>query len=81
MLLKPLHPFGEMESTFEFIKKIGLFFIMGLGHIGAGYYLIFSRYANFSFFMLLKPLHPFHEMESTFGIIKKGFFCMEAGHI
>jgi hypothetical protein len=48
---------------------------MVVGHIGAGYYFIFSRYANFSFFMLLKPSHPFHEMESTFGIIKKiGFF-------
>ncbi len=36
MLLKPLHPFGEMESTFEFVKKIGSFFCMVLGHTGAG---------------------------------------------
>jgi len=54
-----------------------------VGHIGAGYYFLFSRYADFSFFMLLKPLHPFHEMESTIGIIKKVglFFCMVAGHM
>jgi len=54
-----------------------------VGHIGAGYHFLFSRYANFSFFMLLKPLHPFHEIESTIGIIKKVglFFCMVAGHM
>jgi hypothetical protein len=56
---------------------------MVVGHIGAGYSLIFVRYADFSFFMLLKPLHPFHEMESTFGIIEKFglFFWMLDGQI
>jgi hypothetical protein len=54
MLLKPLHLLGEMESTFDIIKK-NRFFCMVVGHIGAAYYLIFVRYGNFSFFMLLKP--------------------------
>jgi hypothetical protein len=44
---------------------------MVVGRIGAGYYLLFVRYANFGFFMLLKPLHLFHEMELTCITIKK----------
>jgi hypothetical protein len=56
---------------------------MVVGRIGAGYYLIFVRYANLSFFMLLKPLHLFHEMELMFGINKKIrlFFWMVDGQI
>jgi hypothetical protein len=32
-------------------------------------YLMFVKYAKFSFLMLLKPLHLLGEMESTFDII------------
>jgi hypothetical protein len=58
MLLKPLHLLGEMESTFDIIRKIGSYFCIVVGHIGAGYHFIFSRYANFSFLYALETFRP-----------------------
>jgi hypothetical protein len=72
MLFKPLHPFSEMESTFITIKTNWVVFCMGVGPIKLQVtYLMFVKYAKYSFFMLLKPLHLLDEMESTFDIIKK----------
>ncbi len=79
MLLKPLHPFHEMESTIGIIKEVGFFFCMVAGHMELHLmYLKFARYEKLSCFMVLKPLHPFTELESKCDYSKNP--VLKSGH-